>query len=184
MPKAAERLGNIQAPQGGRFPSSYRRLWCFSEEAKVLGERIMLLDIDCMVVKNPLSLWCAEGDFVGWQPITIWGKENRLGGGTWMLKTGKLTGLWDKFIQDPLKLVQETREMGWNGSDQAIMSRFLKNQPRWQRYCGIYGIQDKVMTWEIPPKNAIFVHFNGEDKPWDMNKLWIRAYFNYFRGIQ
>lgn len=181
MPAAAKALGHLQAPQGKDFPSSYRRMWCFSEEAKCLGDRIMLLDVDAMIVGDLRPLWTPDADFVGWRPMSIWGRENRIGGGTWLLKTGALTWLWDKFIADPAKLIEETRAIGWNGSDQAILSRFLvPKYPTWPQICGIYGSQDGVFSWDLPPKDARIVHFNGAEKQWGQQKLWMRAYNNRF----
>lgn len=181
MPSEAARMGSLSAPQGKQFPSSYRRLWCFSEEAKILGERIMLLDIDAMILKNLSPLLQIDADFVGWRPMSIWGREDRIGGGTWMLRTGALTSVWERFCANPSGLIAETLKMGWTGSDQAILSRFLvKDYPTWPRYCGIYGSQDGVFEWEKPPEDALIVHFNGDGKMWGQNKLWMRAYCNYF----
>lgn len=181
MPSAAKALGRLQAPQGRGFPASYRRMWCFSPEATVLGESIMLLDVDAMVVGNLGPLWELDADFVGWRPIHIWGKENRIGGGTWRLKTGKVTWLWDQFIADPQRMIDETREAGWNGSDQAIMSRFLVGKyPVWPQQSGIYSSQAGVFQWDLPPKDARIAHFNGAGKFWDSDKLYMRAYWNRF----
>lgn len=183
MPRGAKRVASLEAPQGKQFPSSYRRLWCFSKEAEILGEKIMLLDIDALIVGPLASLVDVDGDFVGWRPISIWGREDRIGGGTWMLKTGKLTWLWEQFLENPTRMIAETKELGWTGSDQAVMSRYLhKKYPKWSRFCGIYGSQDGVFQWERPPDNAIIVHFNGQDKPWSVQKPWIRAYCRYFGG--
>lgn len=187
MPPDAKALGHLQAPQGKDFPASYRRLWCFSKEAECLGERIMLLDIDAMILGPLDSLWAAEGDFVGWRPMSIWGKENRIGGGTWMLRTGTVTWFWDKFIEDPQKMIDETRALGWNGSDQALMSRFLVGKyPTWPQLCGIYGSQDGAFQWDVPPKEhnrALICHYNGSNKHWNCNKLWMVTYCNRFRPI-
>lgn len=186
MPSGAKRLAELPAPQGKSFPSSYRRLWLFSEEAKALGERVMLLDVDAMIVGDLRPLWATDADFVGWRPMSIWGSgprgEKRIGGGTWLLKTGTVAWLWEKFIESPAELIQETKEMGWNGSDQAIMSRFLfRKYPQWKRYCGIYGAQDGCWSWDVPPKDARIVHYNGADKFWNSSKLWMQAYTNHFR---
>jgi hypothetical protein len=182
MPKAAKALSHLQAPQGRDFPASYRRLWLFSKAAKEIGDRVMLLDVDAMILGDLRPLWEVDADFVGWRPMSIWGKENRIGGGTWLLKTGKVSWLWDNFIKNPQKMIDETRELGWNGSDQAIMSRFLpKKYPVWPQMSGIYGIQDGGMSWDLPPKDARICHFNGESKFWDCNKLWMMAYVNRFK---
>jgi len=181
MPKSVERVAHLEAPQGKQFPSSYRRLWCFSEEAKILGERIMLLDIDAMILSDPSQLFDIDADFVGWRPLSIWGREDRIGGGTWLLRTGTLTHIWEDFIKNPVEMIRETLKRGWTGSDQAILSRYLHAKfPTWKRFCGIYGSQDGVFQWEQPPEDAIIVHFNGDGKPWGQQKLWIRAYCNYF----
>lgn len=181
-PRAAKKLTQYTAPQGNDFPSCYRRLWCFSDAATVLGERIMLLDIDCMITGNLRPLISVDGDFVGWRPMSIWGKEGRIGGGTWMLKTGRLSWLWNDFIRDPEGMIRETRELGWNGSDQAIISRLLaKKYPIWPQMCGIYGVADGVFYWDLPPKDAVIVHFNSDQKPWTQDKLWMKAYCNYFK---
>ena len=183
MPKAAKALGHLQAPQGKDFPASYRRLWLFSDEATSIGDRVMLLDVDAMVVGDLRPLWKPRHHFVGWRPMSIWGKENRIGGGTWLLKTGKLNWLWEKFIANPQKLIDETKAIGWNGSDQAIMSRFLhKRFPVWPQMCGIYGSQDGLYSWDLPPKDAIIIHANGDAKYWDCKeKLWMTAYVKRFK---
>lgn len=181
MPASAKGLARLQAPQGKDFPSSYRRLWCFSPEATVLGDRIMLLDIDAMIVGPLGPLWEAEGDFVGWRPKSIWGKENRIGGGTWMHTPGTATWFWDRFKSNPQTMIEETRAIGWAGSDQALMSRFLAAKyPLWPADCGIYSSQDGVFHWDIPPPDAKIVHFNGKEKHWNGQKLWMRAYQNHF----
>lgn len=183
IPKEAERLGHLTAPQGKSFPSSYRRMWLFSEEAKDLGDQIMLLDIDCMISGDLAPLVNhTDADFVGWRPDSIWGKEGRIGGGTWLHKTGTLAWLWEAFIDNPAKMITETRSEGWNGSDQAILSRYLAHKyPIWPKRSGIYSTQDGVFHWDLPPKDAKIIHFNGDSKPWNQNKLWMKAYCNHFR---
>jgi len=181
LPDSAYRVAGIQAPQGKQFPSSYRRLWCFSDEAAMLGERILLLDLDCMVLNDLSPLFEIDSDFVGWKPDSVWGREDRLGGGTWLLRTGQLGWLWDKFTDEPARLIAETKAMGWNGSDQAILSRFLQTKyPIWPKGSGIYGVQDGVFQWDLPPKNAKVIHFNGDEKPWNQRKLWMKAICNHF----
>jgi len=182
LPDSAKSVRNIEAPQGKMFPSSYRRLWLFSNEARSIGDRVMLLDVDAMILNDLSPLWDIDADFVGWRPIVTWGREDRIGGGTWLHKTGTLPWLWDGFTTDPQKMIQETRAMGFNGSDQAIMSRFLYHRyPHWDARCGIYAAQDGVMEWDMPPTDARIVHFNGAAKIWDTNKLWVNAYCNRFK---
>src|SRR5919109_173207 len=60
-------FAHVPAPRGVRFPSSYRRLWNFSAEAKAaFGERILALDIDVVVTGDLRPLLAAPEDFVSW----------------------------------------------------------------------------------------------------------------------
>lgn len=180
MPDEAQKVKDIPAPQGPEFPSSYRRLWCFAQGAKSLGERIIQLDVDCLILKSPAPLWLAEGNFVGWHPKVDWGVHERFGGGTWMHKTGTMD-LWDRFIKNPKDMITRAKHRGFRGSDQAILSNELYDSyPKWPNNSGIYGSQEGVHKWDLPPKDAIIVHFNGHDKPWTAQKLWVRAYCEYF----
>lgn len=181
-PPECWRLGSIPAPNGKTFPSCYRRLWLLSPEAMALGDRILLLDVDCAILGDLDALFEVDADFVGWCPRTAWGKRQRLGGGTWLHKTGTLAWLWGRFTTDRKRMIEETKRAGWNGSDQAILSRFLREYPVWPRDSGIYGTQDGVMSWQMPPEDARIVHFNSSQKMWGQPKLWMKAYCNHFRG--
>lgn len=184
LPDSARKVTEIPAPQGSNFPSSYRRLWLFSNEANEIGDRIMLLDIDCLILGNPSPLWDIDSDFVGWKPNISWGREDRVAGGTWLVKTGKLNWLWDIFTKNPGQVIKECKAMGWNGSDQAVMSRYLYNRyPIWPQLSGIYSAQDGICEWQMPPKDSRIVHFNGKDKLWDSDMKWVMAYRRFFGDL-
>ena len=166
LPDSAKLASKIPSPEGPRFPSSYRRLWAFSEEAKILGDRILMLDIDCLVVGDLKKLFDYEGDFIGWRPNSVWGKENRIGGGTWLHTTGTLTWVWDEFGQEG---ITKAHNAGWRGSDQAWISYCLADKyPVFPREIGIYQKQDGVTKSYNVPGNAVIIHYNGDPKPWDM----------------
>jgi len=187
MPRAMQRLRELPAPQGPTFPSSYPRLWLFSEEAaELIPGRVMLLDVDAMIVGDLRPLLAHEAPFVGWRPAKVWGKEKRIGGGTWSMEMGTHTHLWKLFRRDPKKMIRRARELGWNGSDQAFMSHyFVDLDPGdwdiWPKDCGIHGAQEGVWMWNYPPPGAKIVHCNGEEKHWGQEKLWMRAYNNAFK---
>src|SRR5688572_6776570 len=63
-PTAAKQWSDMQSIEGVRFPACYRRLWAFSEEAKILGERILTTDIDAVPVAQLDSLCDYEEDFI------------------------------------------------------------------------------------------------------------------------
>ena len=134
-----------------------------------------MLDIDCLIVGDLRPLFAYDADFVGWRPNSLWGKCNRIGGGTWLLRTGTCTQVWDRFSAEG---VQKARLAGWRGSDQAWISYCLSSTCAvWPREIGIYQKQDGANRWLEPPSDARIVHFNGDPKPWDLKIPWVRKAF-------
>lgn len=186
LPESAKRLANVRTPENPRFPSSYRRLWLFSEEAKILGPRVMLVDVDVLVTGDWAPLFEEDCDFIGWQPFMLWGVEKRLAGGQWILKTGTHTEVWDDFIANPDKQKKEANARGFRGSDQAWISYKIRDKASiWPDSMGVYSVRD--FTRDRPsekvhsiPADACVVHFNGKNKPWHEVTLnqhpWIRNY--------
>lgn len=193
-PPAALALSDLRTPEKPNFPSCYRRLWMFSEEAQALGERILLTDVDAVFTADPSPLFEREEDFVGWRPLRTWGRENRFGGGVYLLRTGTRTFVWNDF--KGAESISLARRAGLRGSDQAWLSYCLAStESSWPERCGIYSIRDLThVPNKVPkrqtirrhgapmglPSDAIMVHFNGPDKPWCANTQrrhrWLEAH--------
>lgn len=165
-PPAAKALGEIGSPEGARFPSCYRRLWVFSEEARVLGERILCLDLDFVLTGNMDQVVDRDEDFVGWRPFRDWGKKLRFGGGQYLLRTGSRTHVWNGF--KGAESIAAARSAGFRGSDQAWLSYCLAGrEPYWDNDTGLYSVRDLGPGLDLPG-DACLVQFNGRDKPWDV----------------
>lgn len=163
-PEAAMEWGTMQSIEGIRFPACFRRLWAFSKEAAILGERIFTTDIDAVPVDQLDPLFEYEEDFIGWRPSRDWGTKKRFGGGNFLLRTGTKTEVWEKF--QGLKSAQAARKAGYRGSDQAWISYMLAEKERsWPQDCGIYSVRDMGPGLELL-KGSRLVHFNGVMKPW------------------
>lgn len=175
IPPLAETVGRIKTPELKQFPSSYRRLWLFSEEAKSLGEVVLMVDVDVVVTGDWSHLFAhaPEQDFMGWRPGQLWGnQENRVGGGVWRLRTGTRPQVWDDFVRDPSMAIASARQAGYRGSDQAWISHCLSSgAPVWPNAAGIRSVRDfnrdckGYVVRSIPPGTCM-VHFNGNAKPW------------------
>ncbi len=186
LPEGAKKLATVQTPENPRFPSSYRRLWLFSEEAKILGPRIMLTDVDVLVTGDWVPLFEEDCDFIGWQPFMKWGHELRLAGGQWVLKTGTHTEVYDDFIADPTKCKMDANAHGFRGSDQAWISYKIREKVSvWSDSMGVYSVRDFTRDLgstkvKSIPANARVVHFNGKNKPWHQVTLtqhpWVKDY--------
>lgn len=179
LPPEALEAARLASPEGPRFPASYRRLWAFSEQAKALGDWILMTDIDCVVTGpvDPLIQYALENghDFVGWRPSSLWGIEDRIAGGNWLLRAGSRAQVWNKFSREA---AVKARKVGYRGSDQAWISYCLaKTAAVWPRHCGIYQAQQmKKHGFRLLPVDAKIVHFNGALKPWSFGNVpWINS---------
>lgn len=171
-PKEAAALSKLRSPEGDRFPSCYRRLWAFSKEAKVLGERCLFTDIDIVVMRDLAPLFKRTEEFVGWRPYRDWGNRLRFGGGTYLLTPGTRTHVWENF--EGAASISVARGAGYRGSDQAWLSYCLANEEVYfPMNAGVYSVRD-LKYMHIAPQDALLVHFNGNAKPWQSQHQWVK----------
>lgn len=174
-PAAARRLAALRTPEGERFPSCFRRLWMFSPDARALGARVLLVDIDLVVTADPAPLFDYDHDFVGWRPRMKWGNNQRIGGGLYLLKTGRRAFVWETF--NGAESIAAARRAGFRGSDQAWMSHCLADNFVWPASAGIYSIRD-LREGRLPlPPDARLVQFNGPRKPWTSTLSWVKDHW-------
>lgn len=174
-PASALRIASHRSPEGGRFPSCYRRLWMFSDEAIALGKRVLLTDVDAVPVADWMPIYNRVEEFVGWRPYRDWGSKLRFGGGTYLMTPGKRRSVWEDF--KGAASIQRARAAGFRGSDQAWISFCLAHkEPYFDRSAGIYSIRDFKDQTRLPD-DARLVHFNGPVKPWQSNLAWVREHF-------
>lgn len=175
-PPEAKEIGELRSPEGGRFPSCYRRLWNFSEGAKAFGERILCIDIDLVPVRNWAPIFARTEQFVGWRPYRDWGRKLRFGGGIYLLTTGTRTHVWTGFRGH--SSIGRARTAGFRGSDQAWLSYTLGGkEPYWGREAGIYSIRDMKGKEHKIPHDATLVQMNGPVKPWTSPLPWIKDHW-------
>lgn len=177
-PAEAKTVGMLASPEGPRFPSCYRRLWSFSKDAKALGDTILVIDIDLVVVRSINHLFDNTREFVGWRPYRDWGAKLRFGGGIYLLRTGTRTQVWERFKGQ--ESITEARAANFRGSDQAWISYQLattKNnsvvEKYWDRNAGLYSVRDMNRTLNLP-QDARLIQFNGGVKPWQSPVAWVK----------
>lgn len=174
-PDEARALSELRSPEGMRFPSCYRRLWAFSAEAKVLGERCLFTDIDIVIMNDLAPLFENKADFVGWRPLRDWGAKLRFGGGTYLLTPGTRTFVWDDFAGQ--ESIDRARSAGFRGSDQAWLSYCLaEREIYWPMRSGVYSVRDLKYD-RIDPTTAMIMHFNGHVKPWQSDFTWAKQHW-------
>lgn len=179
-PPAAAALSRLGSPEGSSFPSCYRRLWLFSDEARKLGSRFLALDLDIVLTANIDHIASLPGSFVGWVPNEgVWHGKDRYGGGMFLLEAGAHPEVFDKFVGR--HSIQVARAAGYRGSDQA-----------WLNYC-LYGKTDRIpddagiLMWRdilktpnpnrLPPR-VCMVQFSGRNKPWNHTHInWVKEHW-------
>lgn len=165
------------SPMGARFPQCYARLWNFSREATILGQRILALDIDLIICGDLTPLVDRSEDFVGWCEDRLW---NKIAGGIYLLNTGALTDIWDDF--DPKISPKLALSAGNRGSDQAWMSyKLYPPQGRWTADDGLWKINWTARGEIKPPAGARVIFTKGVRPPWskEMKKMypWVKEYW-------
>lgn len=172
-------LADIPNPTGPkRNPSCYRRLKLFAPEMRErIGERILVLDLDCVVTGDLRPLWNRDDDFVAWGETR---KDNAYNGSMILLRAGALPQVWTDF--DPRRSPDRARAAGYFGSDQGWLSYKLgPGYPRWSKRDGVYSYRNHLEAdGGRLPADARIVFFHGQTDPWDPEaaKLaWVKAHY-------
>lgn len=177
IPAASAAVGHLRTPEANQqMPSCYRRLWMFSDEARVLGERVLLLDVDLVALNDITPLIERDEDFVGWRPRKAWGNADRVAGGMYLLRTGTHPEVWTDFDKQG---IAEAKAEGFRGSDQAWLSYKLgKSAALWSNDDGLYALSDLISLGNYPPNDARIVQFAGPRKPWHARDVsWVAKHY-------
>lgn len=166
----------------------YRRLKCFAPDAgDWLGERILSLDLDGVIVGDITPLVDRAEDFV------IWGRDGwscPYNGGMWLLRAGTRPRIWTDL--DPRTVRKTTqnatvipgeipgrraKRRGILGSDQAWIYYCQPNEATWGEPDGVWRYKPGCV--HRLPKGARIVWFPGETKPWNAlgRSPWIRDHW-------
>lgn len=169
-------FSDIPSPHGTSFPSCYRRLKIFSSWAKqALGEDLVLLDLDCVIIKDITPIVNRNVEFMAW------GGTNRGGGYNCSLvlhKAGTRQRIWKTF--NPKTSPQRAFKNGFVGTDQGWITLCLGKgiEPTFTTEDGVYSYRNDIAPNNgILPENARIVFFHGKVDPWspEAQRLeWVR----------
>lgn len=162
---------HIRSPHGAGNPSCYRRLRLFAPDAaETFGERVVSLDLDCVIVGDLRPLWDRPESFVGWQDPLY---PRQLNGSMQMLRTGAHPEVWDGF--NPARSPSLAKAAGFVGSDQGWLSYCLPDAARWTAADGVYSFRKDCA--QGLPDGARIVFFHGKVDPWSAQAQalpWVR----------
>lgn len=164
-------FADVASPHGGNNPSCYRRLRMFAPDVgETLGDRIVSLDLDTVILRDVAPLWDRDDEFMAWRDPLYPGQCN---GSMMMVRAGARPFVWDRF--DPKISPAQARRADYRGSDQAWISYCLPQSPKWGADDGAYSFRLHCRT-ELPA-NARIVFFHGRPDPWqeEPSRLpWVR----------
>jgi hypothetical protein len=171
---------DVQNPHGAGNPSCYRRLKLWSEWAReTIGERILQIDLDMVLVDSVDTLWNRP------EPCVLWAdnlnKTSPYNGAMQLFTPGGELGrkVWEGF--DPVRSPKKGKAAGYFGSDQAWIALALgPNEARWKA-------DDGAVSWRVHckpnggdlPKGAKVVNFHGQEDPWTLSDrvAWIAEHY-------
>ena len=161
-------------------PSCYRRLKAFSEEAKgIIGQRILSIDLDCVITGNIDHVLSKTEDFICWGDTA---RNTHYNGGLWLLTAGSRKNVYLSF--NPNKSPKKTKKAGLVGSDQAWISYVLRGEDaKFTKDDGVYSFRNDFYLKGVSdlPENACIVMFHGGHDPWDFdiknNYAWVKEYY-------
>lgn len=168
-------FATVANPSGRHNPSCYRRLRLFARNpGAFLGERFVVVDLDCVITGDLAPLWDRPESFVIWRSTT---SGNPYNGSMWMLTAGARPQVWADF--DPDLSPRETRRAGLYGSDQAWIAHSLGGREAvWTPADGVHSYRNEIAGHGRLPPGARIVFFHGKHDPWDREVMarhpWVR----------
>lgn len=171
--------GDIPNPSGKfRNPSCYRRLRLFADDVREwIGERIVWLDLDCVICGDLRPVWDRPEDFVAWGDTN---RANHYNGSMILHTAGARRELFDEF--DPERSPREAFAAGFFGSDQGWISyRLGPGEAMWTTADGVYSYRKHIKDQgNRLPSDARVVFFHGHHDPWDSDLQrveWVRRHY-------
>ena len=168
----------VANPNGMHNPSCYRRLRAFAPDAgAVLGDRVVSMDLDTVIVGDITPIVERREDFI------IWGesdfpRKQWYNGSLWNLKTGTRTKVWEQF--NPRFSPRHAAMAGHRGSDQGWLSCVLgPGEKTYSKADGVYSFRKDIAPSDgALPADARLVAFHGHTDPWSYRAQhydWVRA---------
>lgn len=164
---------SVPNPTRGGRPSCYRRLKLFSPAMQdELGERFVMMDLDCIIMGDLSSLWNRS------DPIVFYrcphpGEKWWYNGGMWLGSRDCAPQLWEDF--DARRSPLEAAARGFRGSDQAwINYRMGPGLPTFGPEHGVRRITPYIQGRPLPRGTKLVMCF-GDKAPWTLKHLrWVR----------
>lgn len=173
-----EDFAHLRSPHGGSFPSCYRRLRIWRENAaEYFGPRFVCIDLDVVAVGALAPLWDRPEPVVMYRD-PLYGARGQFCGSMVLLTAGAAPRVWNDF--DPMRSPVLASAAGFKGSDQAWLSYALRGAPTWSTADGVYSYRvDIQKRGNVLPDDARLTIWHGGPKPWNEGQAmpWVREHW-------
>lgn len=148
---------------GENVPGWFRRLSIFHPDADTwLGRRILLMDIDCVILDDLDPLLEGAGDFKAWEPRLYWAKHrhySRYNMSFVLMDAGARPEVWERFTPEGAE--SALSKSGLAVDDQTWVSYVLgPNEDTWP-----WDGEIRSLKATPEPEAARIVFFNGPRSP-------------------
>ena len=154
MPPAVKALGTY-----------YPKLWAFHSGARWLfGPRILLMDLDAVIVRGLDPLLETDAPFKAWETNKVPPERKaRFNTSFVLMNAGAFPQVWDRFNGE--QCLRKADAAGFERGDQGWVSYVLNNHGEgWPKFGG--GIESFTpLGRRPPPESARVVFFNGRSSP-------------------
>lgn len=153
-----------------KMEHDWPKWWPKIEIFKIEGP-VLYLDLDTIVVNDIREMIesVKSYDFVAIRDFYKDRKMERTLGSGVMFWKGNMRYLYDEFLKDPNRHMQECTTNRWWG-DQGFIERYIKEKVvYWQDVT-----PNKLVSWKVHcangkiPQSAAIVAFHGKPKPWEV----------------
>lgn len=146
------------------------RVKLFAPEMRdILGERFVLMDLDCVVTGDLTPLFDTDADFVTTRSKH---RKTEYNTGFFILTAGSRAEVWDRF--DPATSPARCDEAGAIGWEQAWVSLVLGPGERtWGPEDGVLNYRYDVLEGGRDPEDARVVFFPGNYDPSLLDDSWV-----------
>ena len=163
----------VPNPTGGGRPACYLRLKLFDPAMReVLGDRFVMLDLDCVVTADLSPIFDRPEEAVFWNALNVSWPYN---GAMLMMNTGCRPQVWEDF--DPERSPAETQARGYRGSDQAWISHRLgRGEAVWTERDGVHYL-GAIRNRRVAPPNSRIIFTTGGTAPWTLPHMWVKRHY-------
>jgi len=151
---------------GARTRRCFRRLKLLSEEMRpLLGDRILLLDLDTVILDSLDPLLDVSDPVVVYRCPSTARRGYALNPSFLLFDTGALEHLWQIARKQGTRTMKLANAAGWSGSDQALISYLCDGQVRtYGADDGILSMRDDILRDGRSVAGARMVSFYGGRK--------------------